>query len=246
MKADVVGLSGSKGRIDFPMQFNEPVRPDLIKRAVESIWGNKRQPYGAFPRAGKQASAKLSRRRRDYKTSYGYGISRVPRKILSRRGTRFTWVAAYAPGTVGGRRAHPPKAEKILEKKMNRKERRKAIRSALAATLIKELVQKRGHKVPAQYPIVLENSIEELQKTKEVQQLFEKIGLQEELQRVSKQSMRAGKGKRRGRLYRTRKGPLLVVSKQCPLVKAAHNVLGVDVEIVNNINAELLAPGAEI
>lgn len=246
MKADVVGMGGSKGRTDFPTQFNEPIRPDLIKRAVESIWGNKRQPYGAFPRAGKQAAAKLSRRRRDYKTSYGYGISRVPRKVLSRRGTRFTWVGAFAPGTVGGRQAHPPKAEKIWTRKINRGERRKAIRSALAATLIKELVQKRGHKVPMQYPIILESTIEGMKKTKEVLQLFHKIGLQEELQRVAKQSMRTGKGKMRGRLYRTRKGPLLVVSKECPLLKAAQNVLGVDIEIVNHINAELLAPGAEV
>src|SRR3989344_7504660 len=146
MKADVVGISGSKGKGEFPFQFNEPIRPDLVKRAVESIWGNTRQPYGAFPRAGKQAAAKLSRRRRDYKTSYGYGISRVPRKVLSRRGTRFTLVGAYAPGTVGGRQAHPPKAEKIWTRKLNKRERRKAIRSALAATIVKELVEKRGHK----------------------------------------------------------------------------------------------------
>ena len=47
------------------------------------------------------------------------------------------WVGAFAPGTVGGRRAHPPKSEKIWSKKINKKENAKAIRSAISATLLK-------------------------------------------------------------------------------------------------------------
>ena len=231
---------------DLPSQFTEEVREDLIYRAVQTVQANKRQPYGSYERAGMNVSAKLSRRRRDYKTSYGYGISRVPRKVLSRRGTRFTWVGAYAPGTVGGRQAHPPKAEKIWTRKINKRERRKAIRSALAATIVKELVEKRGHKVPTQYPIILESAVEEMKKTKDVEQLFSKIGLTEELARIARSSMRSGKGKMRGRRYRIRKGPLLVVSKDCALLKAAQNVAGVDIVTINAINAELLAPGAEV
>ena len=84
----------------------------LIKRAVLTLQNNKRQRYGANPEAGKKVSAALSKRRRKYRGSYGHGISRVPRKILSRRGTSMNWQGAFAPGTVGGRRAHPPKAEK--------------------------------------------------------------------------------------------------------------------------------------
>src|SRR3989338_4308850 len=143
----------SPGQIELPAQFKESLREDLIRRAFTSLRSHKRQPYGALPTAGKRQSAKLSRRRRDYKTSYGIGISRVPRKILSRSGTRFNWVGAFAPGTVGGRRAHPPTAEKQWEKKINVKERRKAICAALAATVQKELVAGRGHKLPAHYPI---------------------------------------------------------------------------------------------
>src|SRR3989344_5369941 len=135
--------NASVGKIDLPSQFHEPVRQDLIKRAIESLWSNTRQPYGAADRAGKKHAAKLSRRRRDYKTSYGIGISRVPRKIMSHRGTRFNWVGAFAPGMVGGRRAHPPKASKQWERKINVKERRKAICSALAATVQRETVAKR-------------------------------------------------------------------------------------------------------
>ena len=70
-------------------------------------------------------SAKLSKRRRAYRGSYGFGISRTPRKILSKRGRRLGWVGAVAPNTVGGRRTHPPKAEKIWREEINTKERRK-------------------------------------------------------------------------------------------------------------------------
>ena len=132
----------------------------MIKRAVHALQSHKRQPYGASPTAGKRASAKLSRRRRNYKTSYGIGISRVPRKILSRHGTRMHWVGAFAPGMVGGRRAHPPKAEKCFSLKINQKERIKAIRSAISATIIRDIVSNRGHILPSIYPIVIETEFE--------------------------------------------------------------------------------------
>src|SRR3989338_318436 len=122
MKLAILDLSKNKiGEIKMPPQFEEEIRPDLIQRDVLAIQSHKRQGYAADPLAGKRAAAKLSRRRRKYRGSYGLGISRVPRKILSRRGTRMNWVGAFAPGTVGGRRAHPPKAEKIWWQKINRK-----------------------------------------------------------------------------------------------------------------------------
>ena len=61
MKLDVINLEGEKTeKIDLPEQFNESVRPDLIKRAFLVIQANKRQEYGASPQAGKRASAKAS------------------------------------------------------------------------------------------------------------------------------------------------------------------------------------------
>ena len=47
----------------------------------------------------------------------------------------------------------------------------------------------------------------------------------------------------RNRRYKVKKGPLFVVSKECPLQKAAENILGVDTCIINNLNVNLLAPG---
>jgi large subunit ribosomal protein L4e len=236
--------NADKGSIELPKIFSEPVRPDIIKRAVEVIQACNRQPYGAYPMAGQQVSEKISRRRRDYKGSYGHAISRVPRKVINRRGMRINWIAALAPGTVGGRIAHPPKASKDWSKKINVKERRKAIRSAIAATMIKEYVTARGHMPPQAYPFIISEEFENLQKTKDVEKALETLGFKEELERASKRTYKAGKARLRGRKYRRRKGPLFVVSKQCKLLDAANNLPGIEVVLVNNINAELLAPGS--
>jgi large subunit ribosomal protein L4e len=233
-----------EGKKKMPAQFSEPVRPDIIKRAVEVIWSHDRQPYSCDPRAGKKASAKLSRRRRDYRGGYGHGLSRVPRKILNRNGTNMFWVAAFAPGTVGGRRAHPPVASKDWRQKINDKERRKAIRSAMAATIDKKIVLEHGHALPKEYPFIISNAFEALDKTKSVEAALAKLGFEQELERSSRKKIRAGKGKTRGRKYRTAAGPLIVVGGDCKLVKAAKNIGGIDVAEVTRLNASLLAPGA--
>ncbi len=236
--------NAQKGSIDLPTQFSEPVRTDLILRAVIAIQKNRRQKYGALPGAGLRAQAKLSRRRRDYKTSYGIGISRVPRKILSHRGTRFNWVAAVAPGTTKGRRAHPPKASKNWEDRINKKENRKAIRSAIAATVSKDLVTKRGHHVPEIYPFIMDESIENITKAKDLEKVLLTLGFERELERSSQKKIRAGRGKNRGRPYKKRKGILIVVSQDCPLLISGKNLPGIDIVKVQQLNAELLAPGA--
>ncbi|MGM5488214.1 MAG: 50S ribosomal protein L4 [Nanobdellota archaeon] len=245
MKVAIKGKeNGTQG--ELPEQFNEPVREDLIRRAVFRAENNARHAYGSDPRAGQKHSAELSRRRRKYRGSYGFGISRIPRKILTRRGTRFYWVGAQIPGTVGGRRAHAPKAEKQWGQKLNKKENRKAIRSAIAATVIAKRVSNRGHLVPEDYPFILDDSFEGLKKTQEVIDYLKSCGFENELRRARQKTIRAGKGTMRGRRYKKRKGPLLVVSGACDAVKAAKNVPGVDVTAVNQLNAKLLAPGTMV
>lgn len=241
----IIDIQGKeKGDIELPSQFKEELRKDLVKRAVEVIQANKRQSYGAKKGAGMRSSGRTSKRRHDYRSSYGLGISRVPRKIMSRRGTRMNWVGAVAPGTVGGRKAHPPKAEKILRKSINIKERKKALRSALAASLDRRLIKERGHIIPDAYPFVIDNDLEKIGKTKDIKKVLEILGFKEELKRTSKKTIKAGKGKLRGRKYRIKKGPLIVVGKQCMLLKSAVNILGVNIVKIGNINCELLAPGA--
>ena len=243
MKVNIFSTDGKViKQIELPKQFNEPIRFDIIKRAVLVVQSAKISPYGSYKKAGQGYSSIISKRRRDYKTSYGKGIARTQRKIMTKRGTQFHWIGATAPNTVGGRRAHPPKPEKIWLININKNERKKAIRSALAATLDLELVKKRGHKIDKLINVV-DSKVEEISKTNEIEKILLNMGLNNELNRISKKKIRAGRGKSRGRKYKTKVGPLLVVSKKCNLQKAAENIQGVDCSIVNDLNAEKLAPG---
>ena len=243
MKKNLYSIEGKKIKeITLPEQFNELVRPDIIKRAVLVIQSKKRTPYGISPIAGKRASVYISKRRRRWKSIYGSGRSRTPRKVMTSRGSQFFYVGAFSPNTVGGRRAHPPKSEKEWKIKVNKKERLKAIRSALAATINKELVQKRGHKIES-LNTVIDSKIESLSKTKDVKKALIALGLEKELVRVQEKKVRSGKGKSRGRKYKTKVGPLLVISKDCPLQKSAAAIQGIDICKVQNLNTELLAPG---
>ncbi len=232
------------GTVNLPQQFKEEVRADLISRAVLVVQSNNRQRYGAFLDAGKRPSVRVSKRRRNYRTSYGIGMARTPQKVMSVRGTRFNWVGAFAPNTVKGRAAHPPKSSKDWAQKINKKENKKAIRSAISATLSPELVKSRGHIVPKTYPFALDDGVVNVSKTKEIIEILSNLGFAEELKRNDKRKIRAGIGKMRGRKYITRKTLLLVVcDKRCALAKAASNIAGVDVINAANLNAELLAPG---
>ena len=245
MKAKIYDLAGkAAGEVELPSQFFEELREDLIQRAVLSQQSKSRQKYGSFPEAGKQHSADVSRRRRKYRGSYGKGISRVSRKVLWRRGTQFHWVGANTPNVVGGRRAHPPKTEKIWEEKINKKEKRKAIRSAISATINSEIVKSRGHKVPDSYPIILDQSFEKLAKTSDVVKALKSLKLDTELDRCSEKKIRAGKGTMRNRKYRRKVGPLIVVESPCELKKACKNIPGIDIINVDSLNAEMLAPGS--
>jgi len=237
MKLSIMNGTKEIGKMDLPSQFSEPIRPDLVRKAVLVIKSNNRQPYGTDPLAGKKASAKLSRRRRDYRGGYGAGISRVPRKILSRRGTRMNWQAAVAPGTVKGRQAHPPKSSKIWAVKMNTKERRKAIRSAISATIRRDYVSSNGHRLPELYPFIIDSSFESIDRTKAVLDGLLALGFSAELERVSEAKIRAGQGKLRGRRLRRKRGPVIVVSGPCKLEKSAKNIRGFDVIRVDKLNA---------
>lgn len=243
MKAEVLSMEGAKQKeITLPSQFNEEFRPDVIKRAVLAIQANKRQAYGTMQEAGKRYSARLSRRRRQYRGSYGKGISRIQRKIMSRRGAHINMVGAFVPGTVGGRKGAPPKASKIWAQKINKKENRLAIRSAIAATANKDVVAARS--AYSKVPLVIVDAMESIAKTKDVKALLLKLGMEKMVERMAESKIRAGRGKTRGRRYKNKSNVLFVVSGKCKLQSAAKNLSGVDVSDVKSLNAELLAPGA--
>lgn len=231
----VLDIEGeASGEVELPEVFETPFRPDIIKRAVIALQSHRFQPQGRDPMAGKRTTAP------DHNWQTGHGMARIPRIRGGRRG-------AFIPGTVGGRAAFPPTSEKKIKKRINRKERRLAILSGIAATADKGIVSRRGHIVePVKaLPLVVEDDIQELQRTGEVREFLMKIGVWPDILRASKKKIRAGKGKMRGRRVKRGKGPLLVVAEDLGISKAGGNLPGVDVVEVKNLNAELLAPGAQ-
>lgn len=244
----VIDLKGTeKGSINLPKQFSEEYRPDIIKRAVLALQTHKLQPYGTKIGAGARHAAYMSKRRQEYRTSYGRNQARTPRKIMTRQGEHMNRRGANVPNAVGGRVAHPPKTQKVFAEKINNKERKKAIRSALYATTVREIVESRNHKLDEikQLPIIVTDDIEKLTKTAEIKKALETFGLKSELLRAKEKKVRPGRGKMRGRKYKKKTGPLIVASSKCELLKSANNIPGVEAVIVKDLNAELLAPGAQ-
>jgi large subunit ribosomal protein L4e len=232
MKATVYSINGEKsGQVELPIQFLEPVRFDLIKRAVLSIHSRNRQAYGADPLAGTRQGNATSKRRGRYKTTYGArpGQSRIKRKYSFHRGKQFGWIGAFVANAVSGRKAFPPTADKIIVENINKKENRKAIRSAMAAN--------------AATARVVDDKFMNLKKTSQVQKSFEKLGLKDEILKAKDRKIRAGKGTMRGRKYIKRRGALVVVAKDSDAVMAARNIPGVDIINVKKLNAENLCPG---
>jgi len=219
------------GEVDLPMVFQTPYRPDVIARAVIAQQSHGFQPQGRDPMAGKRTTAESM--------GVGLGIARVPRLKEGRR-------AAFGVSIVGGHQAFPPRAEKRIRKEINKKERRLAIRSGIAATAVRDVVAGRGHIIDSvsQLPLVIDDDIQSLRRTREVRDLFVNLGVWPDVERVKRRKIRAGRGKTRGRRRRVGKGPLIVVAEDLGIGKASANLPGVDVVKVSDLNADLLAPGA--
>lgn len=248
MQVNVLDLEGKPiEKIELPKVFEEPIREDLIKRAVSASQSKRRQPYSPDPMAGKRTSAHYHGKRRFRYSMMNKEMARLPR-LHNKTVPFLTMRARFVPQAVGGRRAHPPLVEKVWGQKINKRERRKAIKSALAATSVKELILKRGHQVQdvKEFPIIVDDKLQELKKTKDVIKFLVKIGLEKELERVSERKVRAGKGKSRGRKYKEKSGPLFVVTNDNGIMKAVGNIMGCDVCKVENLSAESLAPGASV
>lgn len=242
--ANIYSLKGKPiGKMELPPVFKTEYRPDLIQRAVVAIQSEKRQPYSNSEGAGMKSSADyFGRRKGAYRMTINRGMSRIPREKTGGGGLGR---ARLIPNTVGGRRAHPPKG-KDYTKKINRKEYLLALKSAIAATQNREFLQKRGHVIEglAEVPLIVEDSFENMLKTKDVMEVLEALGLSEDLGRAQeKKTIRAGRGKGRGRPYRKKKSALIVVKNDGGIGKGAGNIPGVDVTTLENLDVELLAPG---
>ncbi len=220
MKAKILDIQGKeKETIELPKCFSQKIREDIIAKVLEVK--KTQQPYSPSPVAGKQhsASGKWVHRRHVWKSQYGKGWSRIPRKIMSRRGSQFTQQGAEISSVRGGRRAHPPKILSMINtKKINKKELKMALISAISATAnSKEITKKYGRlndKKIEKLPLIVESKIVSL-KTKDLISSLKKI-LGKTLFELAlqKKSVRSGKGKLRGRKYKKNAGLLLVTGEK--------------------------------
>ena len=246
MRANILGLDGRNiGVMDLPKVFETEYKPKIIKRAAMAIQTAKKQPKGTDPRAGKKNTSTYAGYRGvpAYRRTINVEHARLPR-LKNRRGLLYGRVA-YVPHAVGGMAAHPLKSWEKIKEKINKKEKKLALESAIAATAKKELVVKRFI-VERELPIVVEDGLELIKKTKAAKEALQKIGVGKDLEGAkNKVRKRAGRGKSRGRVWKKKKSILIVCGKNSPILRATRNLVGVDAVTVNSLNVDLLAPGAE-
>src|SRR3989338_5380165 len=244
MKIHIRDSEGKKIiEIELPSFFSERIRKDIVAKVLEA--SKTMQPYAPSLIAGKQHSASgiVRHARRKWRTAYGKGISRVPRKIMSNRGTQFNWVGAEIASTRGGRRAHPPKTVSMINtKKINKKEMKIALISAINATADKKIVSRKYPKIDEKnikdLPIVIGFSVASL-KTKDFISSIKKILGEGVFSVVSvKKKIRSGKGKLRGRKYKNSAGMLLVLGKG-----EKTKIKNFDVKNTQNLSISDLAEG---
>jgi large subunit ribosomal protein L4e len=235
-QTNVYSVKGEvSGTIDVPEVFSSEYRPDVIKKAILAAAANKRQPYGPNERSGMRHSVST--------WGKGRGVSRVQRVKDGKRATE-------SPNNVSGRRAHPPRPERIWDQKVNKKELRLARYSAIAATGCADCVRERGHQFDdsVSFPIVIEDEFQNIAATSEISDVFDSIGIGYDIERAKEgRKIRAGRGKMRNRRYRTPTSVLIVVSdREAAVFKGADNLPGVQVETVDTLNASVLAPGGDV
>jgi len=238
MKAEVVGLNGkASAEVEVPSVFSTALRPDLVRRVFWLVGSHGFQPKGRDPMAGERTTAET------HSPPTGTGRSRIPRV----KGERYSrgGMAGGVASVVKGRLPHPPRSEKVIHFAVNKKERRLATDSAIAYTADFEAVKARGHRVKKlALPMVVADDLETVEKTSELISFLEKVQLKSELERVDGRTKRnTGKRRLRGRVYRSAVGPLIVVTNDRGVGKAAGGIPGVEVTLVDSLSVLDLAPG---
>ncbi len=241
MKTKLFDKAGKeRGSVVLPKSFSVKIREDILSRVFEAQKGLHAQAYGAMEGAGAQYSASgiSKKKRHDWKATYGKGISRIPRKIMSRHGASFNWIGATVACARGGRRPHAPRSGKNLIKKINKKELLLAFNSALAGTVdAKSLERKYGKKVESGF--IFESKILEV-KTKDFIATMKKVFGDAFRTILKHKSIRAGIGKMRGRKYKTNAGLLFVVGNDEKMKRK-----GIEVVSVVDLTIKDLSPNGE-
>jgi len=238
MKLQVFNLDGKPLReVEAPRVFLIPFRPEVIQRAFHAVMSHSRQPKGVDPLAGSRTSADS--------LGTGRGIARMAR-VKGERHPR-AGMAAGVASVVKGRRAHTPRSEKKIYLHINRRELDLAKASAVAATAMRNVVIGRGHRVGgvASLPLVVEDEVEDIVKTRDLIRFMKKVGLGEELTRLYGGVKRRSRGASyRGFTTRRRIGPLFVLKEDRGICNAVSGIPGVEARLAKDLSILDLAPGS--
>ncbi|KAI9280674.1 ribosomal protein L4 domain-containing protein [Sporodiniella umbellata] len=229
----------SNATVPLPAVFKAPIRPDIVNFVHTNMAKNKRQPHSVSSKAGEQTSAE----------SWGTGraVARIPR--VNGSGTHRAGQAAFGNMCRGGRMFAPTKTWRKWQIKTNLNQKRFATVSALAASALPSLVMARGHRVEKieEVPLVVNDSIQQLTKTKDAVALLKTLNAYADVLKVSNsRKLRAGQGKLRNRRHRQRRGPLVIYDEDNGLVKGFRNLPGVELVNVRRLNLLQLAPGGHL
>ena len=200
------------------------LRLDLIKRSYDKSHACGRSPTGNKPGSGMRHSSQTRGK--------GTGSARVQRNAT-------LGIAVSSPNNVGGRRAHPPKANEVLGKRINKKENRLAIINALASSFVISDDAKPES-------MIISREMLSYSKTKQVFEKLSSIGYSDEFSRIKSRinKRKPGRGTYRGRLHPNPKSFLYVTENvNDNFAKLLKNIHGTSVCDVSYLNVYTLCPG---
>lgn len=233
---NILETDGSnRSTITLPAVFETPYRPEVIQKVYNNLNSYTFQRQGRYPAAGQMVSAESR--------NTGLGIARIARA----RGEGFPR-AGQAAGVASvrhGRLAHPPVSWKNIYKKVNKKEKLLALCSAIAATTKSELIKRRGHKIKdeIQLPIVVSNEIESVVKSKDLEKILLKLGLEEDLKRTY---IRRNKSFHKNSINRrSALSVLILVGNDEKIGRLRNSLPGITVKSVKSVSVLDLAPGSK-
>ncbi len=239
---DVFGLDGKVERsTTLPSIFSGEFREDIVRRALLSEQSRNYQPQGHFIRAGFETTAVyVGKYSAAYRRGRHMGIAIRPRQKL---GGGAQGDVRRIPSATKGHRAHPHKIEKIIEEQINRKEYLLAIKSAIAGSSNVTLVTSKHLTAAKELPIVVDDKLESVAKTKDLVKVLGALGLLADVGKSHDPKVRRGL-KRLSSVRHFRNSVLIVSNSPDRISRAGRNIPGVDVCSVDDLTVAKLAPGA--
>ncbi len=225
--AILVSAEGKKIReMDISEIFNYTYKPWIINRAIvaENTWNL--QPQGHYVLAGMQTTAAYVGRMHAWRSGRHMGRAIRPREKLAKGASG---KVRRIPSAVTGKRAFPHLIEKRIKEKINKKEYMSALYGAISKTF-KNVSE----------PLILENTIESIKSTKKVNSLLKELKIIKT--KRNKPSLNK-KTKRSTKLKKYKHIVTIVVKDDNGIIKAARNIPGINVCVIDRLTVGTLMPG---